>query len=377
MTQPGIGSPYDPNSVYSIEGPAPSPTARGNSRYFQWEDTEGRIHYRRLNPREMARCMGVPLELIKGLNDVDAYRLVGNSVSEAMSAILGPIARSLIDTKILNQRLHDYKQSTPIAGKSKTDNSQEVSQNGIVTDCLHQQMWNRITQYSEKINRMTEDTHARAMMPTHPDNKLNEEGQIESIAGSVYNNPDQGLNEEGQEVSTVNTLSGCRVDLNEEGKMTILQEPNTDEDLSISDCLDGGINIVSDEARINAITATMSRQMFDVIEGQCNRVRLDVGRQKNVDEVWDTIKSGQKMDIEIRTVRHYLTMGKSIPLSMKSLQAEARKCHVHNQVVYRMQEDNQDGPMLRLWVPENMQEELTRTTHECPLTCHPREYSLN
>ena len=128
MTQPGIGSPYDPNSVYSTEGPAPSPTTRGNSRYFQWEDTEGQIHYRRLNPREMARCMGVPLELIKGLNDVDAYRLVGNSISEAMSAILGPIARSLIDSEILNQRLHGYKQSTPIAGKNKADNSQEASQ---------------------------------------------------------------------------------------------------------------------------------------------------------------------------------------------------------------------------------------------------------
>ena len=140
MTQPGIGSPYDPNSVYSIEGPAPSPTARGNSRYFQWEDTDGRIWFRRLNPREMARCMGVPLELIKGLNDVDAYRLVGNSVSEAMSAVLGPIARSLIDSEILEQRLRDYKQNTPVAGKSKTNNSKEASQNGIVTDCLHQQM---------------------------------------------------------------------------------------------------------------------------------------------------------------------------------------------------------------------------------------------
>ena len=69
---------------------------------------------------------------------------------------------------------------------------------------------------------MTEYTHARAMMPTHPDNKLNEEGQVYTVAGSVYNNPDQGLNEEGQEVNTVSTLSGCVVDLNEEGKMTIL-----------------------------------------------------------------------------------------------------------------------------------------------------------
>jgi hypothetical protein len=285
-------------------------------------------------------------------------------------------AGPLIDPEILNQRLHDYKQNTSVAGKSKTDNSQEVSQNGIITDCFHQQMWNRITQYSEKMDRMTEDTHARAMMPTHPDNKLNEEGQLYIVPGSVHSNPDQGLNEEGQEVNITNTLSGCEVDLNEEGKMTILQEPNTDEDLNISYCLDGGISTISNEARVNAITATMNRQMFDVIEGQCNRVRLDVERQKNADEVWDTIKSGQEMDVEIRTVRDYLKTGKMIPSSMSTLQDEERKCHLHNQVVYRMQEDNQDGPMLRLWVPENMQEELTRTTHECPLTCHPREYSL-
>ena len=194
---------------------------------------------------------------------------------------------------------------------------------------------------------MTEDAHARAMMPTHPDNKLNEEGQIYTVAGSVHNNTDQGLNEEGQEVNIPNTLSGCEVNPNEEGKMTILQGPNTDEDRNISDCLDGDINTVSKEARVNANTVTMNRQMFDVIEGQCNRVRLDVGRQKNVDKVWDTIKSGQKMDIEIRTVKDYLTIGKGIPSSMSALQDEARKCHVHNQVVYKMQEDNQDGPMLR------------------------------
>ena len=214
------------------------------------------------------------------------------------------------------------------------------------------------------------------MMPTHPDNKLNEEGQIYTVSGSVHNKPDQGLNEEGREVKISNTLSGCEVDLNEEGKMTTLQEPNTDEDLNISDSLDGGINEVSRKARVNAITATINRQMFDVIEGQCNRIRLDVGRQKNVEEVWETIRSGQKMDVEIRAVRDYLTSGKLISSSMSTLQDEARKCHLHNQVVYKMQEDNQDGPMLRLWVPENMQEELTRTTHESPLTCHPREHSL-
>ena len=187
-------------------------------------------------------------------------------------------------------------------------------------------MWNRITQYSEKIDRMTEDAHTRAMMPTHPDNKLNEEGQIYTVSGSVHIKPDQGLNEEGREVKISNTLSGCEVNLNEEGKMTTLQEPNTDEDLNISDSVDGGINEVSREARVDAITATINRQMLDVMEGQCNRIRLDVGRQKNVDEVWETIKSGQKMDFEIRTVRDYLTTGKPISSSMSTLQDEARKC---------------------------------------------------
>ena len=64
--------------------------------------------------------------------------------------------------------------------------------------------------------------------------------------------------------------------------MTTLQEPNTDEELNINDCLDGGINHVAIEARLNAITTTISRQLFDIVEGQCNRVRFDVGRQKNV-----------------------------------------------------------------------------------------------
>ena len=444
-SQAGIGSPYDPNTVYSLDGPAPSPTARGNSRYFEWIDSEDRQHFRRLNPREMARCMGVPLGLIKGLNDVDAYRLVGNSVSDVMSEVIGPIARSLIDTEILQERLAKYKMSTPVADKSKKDNSQDISKNGIVADCLHQQMWNRITQNSELTDHMVEDAHSNHMMPTHPDNKLNEEGQVQIVTGCIHhkteqmtyrnqesmeetrteqkritavnlmqsleqyetnvskNNhllnlneegkdikhqqslgqaePDQGLNEEGQEDQFINTIEGCEVDLNEEGNMATLQEPHTDEDLNISDCLDGGINHVSDTARINAITATMNRCLFETVtgvsvEGDCNRIRLDVDRQKNITDVWDTIKKGQKMDDEIKVVRDYLVMGKSIPLAMNSLQADARKCHVYNDIVYRMQEDNQTGPMLRLWVPANMQEELTSRTHLCPLTCHPREPSL-
>ena len=81
------------------------------------------------------------------------------------------------------------------------------------------------------------------------------------------------------------------------------------------------------------------------------------------------------MEAEIRAIRDYLTMGKSVPASMKTRRGTQMSC-IHNQTVYKMPEDNQDGPMLRLWVPEDLQEELTRTTHECPLTCHPREYSL-
>ena len=468
QTEPGIGNPYDPNAVYSLDGPAPSPTARGNSRYFLWTDPSGREHFRRLNPREMARCMGVPLDLIKGLNDIDAYRLVGNSVSEAMSAVIGPIARSLIDPEILKARLELYKKNTPVASRSKTDDSSDVSKNGVVSDCLHIQMWNRITNPVEVPNRMVEDIHARSMMPTHPDNSLNEEGQVHKITGCFHKpgsslneegqdnifctitstgadiltedveieaKSDRGLNEEGNalanhsppeglsgenqtqwlatiascfntpahndgiheydivnsvagsprcfsaparhdatnEHDVVNSMTGCTVDRYNEQLMVKLQESQTDSELNIGDCIDGGINLVSDAARLGSLVLPLDKAMFNVVERQCNFVRLDTNRQRNTSEIWETIRTGQKADPEVKAVHDHLMLGKAV---VESLQEEARQCHVLKGIVYRIQEDNHAGPMLRLWVPKSMQDELVLQAHQCALVCHPTEVSM-
>ena len=278
-----------------------------------------------------------------------------------MSAVIGPIARSLIDPEILNDRLAKYRLSTSVAGRSKVNDSPDISKNGIVTDCLHQQMWNRITQQATMKSQMVEDRYTSSMMPAHPDNRLDEEGQAHSMSGCVShsmsgdvltlletglglneegrinNEPDLGLNEEGARQSIFNTLSGCTVDAQEKINMIRLQEPNTDNQLNISDCLDGGINTVCQEVRMSAITPTLGRQLFEVAsspnDGCCHRVRLDVDRQKNTIEVWDKIKRGQRADAETNIVYDYLKKGKQIPASKMWLQAEARKCHVHKDIL--------------------------------------------
>ena len=239
QTQPGIGNPYDPNSVYSLDGPAPSPTARGNSRYFLWKDDNGIDHFRRLNPREMARCMGVPLELIKGLNDVDAYRLVGNSVSDAMSAVIGPIVRSLVDPEILRARLDAYQENTPVANTNKINDSSDACKNSIVSDCLHIQMWNRITQPMEFTDDMVEDAYARSMLLSHPDNSPNEEGQACKVGGCVHE-IGLGLNEEGQD-ERFSALTATGVEVETAHNKT---EP------------DSGLNEEGQDERFSAITAT-------------------------------------------------------------------------------------------------------------------------
>ena len=414
QTQPGIGNPYDPNTVYSLDGPAPSPTARGNSRYFHWVDEQNIDWFRRLSPREMARCMGVPTELIYGLNDVDAYRLVGNSVSESMSNVIGPIARSLIDDEILQLRQQEYSKKTPEVIRSRTNDTSDANKNGVVADCLHLQLWNRITQPQDRRSYMAEDSDARSLMPSHPDNKNNLDGQVCRVSGHISWKTGNGLNEEGQDTPMADALEGCVSNLNEEGQeatvdprgvcvpslneegqdvhientlygclvlpedencMTATQEFN-DSELKICDSIDGGINTVSADTRLNAMMSTFDEAMFKTVEGCCQFAKMDAGRQQSNRDVWDTIRSGQQADEEVRAVYSYLVKGKSFPDRLNYLLPDARQCHVLEKVVYRVQEDNQAGPMLRLWVPKSMQEDLVRQTHECALSCHPREASM-
>ena len=79
-----LGNPYDPNDVYSLDASAASFTAAGNTRYYAWNDENGIMRFRGMSPREVALCMGIPVKLITGLDEKDAYRLTGNSVSSAL-----------------------------------------------------------------------------------------------------------------------------------------------------------------------------------------------------------------------------------------------------------------------------------------------------
>ena len=93
--------------------------------------------------------MGIPVKLITGLDEKDAYRLAGNSVSNALDQVLGPIAQELIDDDILQERIKDHIANRPEARREAQCDHSDSDKNTIVADCLKLQMWNRVKSLTE------------------------------------------------------------------------------------------------------------------------------------------------------------------------------------------------------------------------------------
>jgi len=109
-----LGNWYDPNQVYDIEACIPSPTAAGNTRYFEWTDIKGKVWYRRLAPLEIADAFGIDMNLLQHLKDNEIYRVVLNSVPRELGQQIGAIATRLWNPKWWsarqqNRRLTEYE----------------------------------------------------------------------------------------------------------------------------------------------------------------------------------------------------------------------------------------------------------------------------
>ena len=65
---------------------------------------------------------------------------------------------------------------------------------------------------------MAEDSDARSLMPSHPDNKNNLDGQVCRVSGHISWKTGNSLNEEGQDTPMADALEGCVSNLNEEGQ---------------------------------------------------------------------------------------------------------------------------------------------------------------
>ena len=429
----GIGNPYDPNSVYSLDSVAPSPTARGNSRYFEWEDEGGVMWFRRLSPLEMAKCMGVPSDLVRGLGDSDAYRLIGNSVSSALGNVLAPIAQSLVDDEAICERAASYNAHAFSSSNATRIRSQELD---VVTRCMEIQMRNRIQGgiVSKQCSHDDLNTQHLLYESDKPSSKpavsnLNEEGNVQTDEAVLLN-----LNEEG------NGQADALPNLNEEGNgqtdEVVVLNPNEE-----GECLDGAVvyNVqesqyyyddqavqhsgdgelslfdmgeyqssdlpgyqVNSQNRINAITNPLGSALFSVVSEQlqqsglaCNfkeafktleqkdtalgssNITLGSRNRPHMDEVWGLIRDGQRSDPLIKAVHDYIQNSKDIPSEFGvKLRDHTMHCHVQDGIVYRIANDNYCGPSLVLWVPDTMQEETVKKLHYSCLACHPSPIAM-
>ena len=93
----GKGEPYAPSACYDANNKAPSPTARGNSRWFEWEDKDGNRLWRRWSPWEMCNAQGIELDVVQGMSREEIYNVAGNAVPLEMAQAIGEIVKELWD----------------------------------------------------------------------------------------------------------------------------------------------------------------------------------------------------------------------------------------------------------------------------------------
>ena len=91
-----MGQWDDPDRIYSLDSPLPSPTARGNTRWFEMIGPEGQSWRRRLSPSEVARAMGIDDQLVAHLGERGGYSLVGNAVPLEVAEALGQTLQLLV-----------------------------------------------------------------------------------------------------------------------------------------------------------------------------------------------------------------------------------------------------------------------------------------
>ena len=105
------GEPWAPTSCYSAKGKAPSPTARGNSQWFETEDADGCVKWRRLSGNEMLDMQGVQTHLADGMSEGEKYNLAGNALPMEMAQAIGEAVSTLWDSEWFQRDQEQKKQA--------------------------------------------------------------------------------------------------------------------------------------------------------------------------------------------------------------------------------------------------------------------------
>ena len=109
----GKGEPWAPTACYSAKYKAPSPTARGNTRWFEWEDRDGNVHWRRWSPEELCDAQGIEQSVVQGMSPEEKYNVAGNAVPIEMAQAIGEIVQGLWDPEwFIEDKKSRYKNIT-------------------------------------------------------------------------------------------------------------------------------------------------------------------------------------------------------------------------------------------------------------------------
>jgi len=135
-----MGEWWDPDKIYSVDHPIPSPTARGNTRWYEHE-VDGVVCRRRLSPLEVAAAMGVEQRLVDNLGERQAYQLVGNAVPWELGEAVGRCLAQLVVPAIALERAQEWLQNYD---REQTRVHKDATDDEVVADGLRRQLMQRV-----------------------------------------------------------------------------------------------------------------------------------------------------------------------------------------------------------------------------------------
>ena len=310
-----MGEWTDPHKIYSIDGPMPSPTAYGNTRWFEYEGPNQEQWRRRLSPTEVARALGVETRLITNFGERSAYRLVGNAVAIEVGQAIGGSINKLIDRDLALTRmerwLQEYEMEVPRMNPKSED--QDVQE-----DSLRREMMYRIRNaYQNKAPRPgVYSIQASGVTPLH-----------DWIDTGLYGNES--------------------VDWE-----TVIQDN------------DIGNIIHSHNHHRSESTPRINSLPEETISGQ---IRIKTPRDA-------AYAREQEQCLWCHGLRQYITTRKHPP-NEDSQQTTEREKEAHHYCMFQgllyRKNDREDGPGLQLCTPAHLRDTVVRMAHNSPVAIHP------
>jgi site-specific DNA-cytosine methylase/exonuclease III len=353
-----MGAWDDPNKIYATDGPIPSPTARGNTRWFEYTGPNREEWRRRLSPMEVCKAMGMDPRQVHGLGERSVYRLCGNAVPRELAECMGNCLRQLVIPELARARAQSWVDKYEV---ESTKVNREATDEQIVEEVLREQMLRRMQQMlvgrvalagvtiptPPHGNGMSDDAHHHAP-PTDTLMWIGE-GAAGSISGQKEVEEYQSRLSAGVERSQwVLTTEGAE-----------------------------SLALETDIASI-LMLEEIAQSMYET-ETSLNDAYLMTFRDPGIIARREQYAAAQKLCDWCSRLCHYLRRGQHRGGDDKTrrmqTEREAADYCLMEGLLYRRSQ-RQDGPGLQLCTPSSLRDHVVRMAHDSPMTIHPSAYQM-